>query len=243
MIGAVVEGVAALAEGWVRIARTPRLRLLAAAPVAVAAGAFALGIWGGIELAGWAADRFLPRFEGLLVALRWIALGAGYAIAVIGSLVAAKTLVLPVASGPFAEAIAARIEAAERGAPEAPAGAPLAKALGRSVETAVYGLAVLAVALPLLLIPVAGPVLYLVPAAYVEALGALDATFSRRGLGLAEKRSFLRENLGAALGLGGAVLLVNMVPIVNLLAVPAAAAGGALLVLRKESPALAGRER
>jgi CysZ protein len=244
MIGPLATGTRKFFEGAATLAATPRLWPYAAAPIAIAALAFGLGIFGGVELAGWAARRWLGGWTGVLAVFRYLALALGYLAAVAFSLVAAKTLILPVAASPFNAMISERTEALATG--EKPRGKPPGAALRsalHAVATSLYGLAILVAFLPLLLLPGVGAALYFAPAAYVEALSALDATFARKGLTLGEKRAWLRAHFAEALGFGLSIVLVNLVPLAGLAAVPAAAAGGALLFLGKEPHAVAARQR
>src|SRR5438445_5648744 len=101
MIGSFATGAKAFFDGLSTLAASPRLWPLAAAPVAIAALAFALGVWGGIALAHWAGERFLAGWTGALAPLRWLALALGYAVGVLGALVAAEAVILPIAAAPF----------------------------------------------------------------------------------------------------------------------------------------------
>lgn len=235
-----VSGVRAFFDGLATLAATPRLWPLALAPIAIAALAFAGGVWGGIALVHWAAGHWLAHWTGVLAPLRFIALALGYAIGVLASFVAAEAVILPIAASPFLTAISEAVEvlATRRKPAPLPLGESV-RALAHALATSLFGLLVLVAFLPLLLLPGIGALLYLAPTAYVAALAALDATFARKGLTLGAKRAWLRENSGAALGFGGAMIAVNLVPLVGLVAVPAAAAGGALLIVRKEIGAIA----
>jgi uncharacterized protein involved in cysteine biosynthesis len=85
------------------------------------------------------------------------------------------------------------------------------------------------------LLPVIGPIIALVGGGYLAsrfaAYDALDATFSRWGWSYARKTAFLRGRRALSLGLGSVVAGLLLVPIVNALAMPIGAAGGALLAI------------
>lgn len=241
MIGRLGAGVAALFEGARLLVTTPRLWPYALAPVALAAVALGLGILGGIELMDRIDERFFAGMrDGVLAPVRWLALALGYVVSVVAAFILAKTLILPIAGAPFNELLSERVEvlATGRELPWRPFGEAMrANLVGawRGVGAALYGVAVQVLFLPLLFLPVVGAVLYLVPSAYVEAWNALDVTLGRKGLTLAARREWLRRNRGESIGLGAAVLALNLVPLAGLFAVPSAVAGGTLLVARGEA--------
>lgn len=100
-----------------------------------------------------------------------------------------------------------------------------------------FALEVLAAALCLLLflVPVAGavlsPVLFAAQGAFFLALAFLDYPLDRRKLGVRGKLAFCRRHAAEVMGFGAAVYLVMMVPLLNVLMVPAAAAGATRLYL------------
>jgi CysZ protein len=67
----------------------------------------------------------------------------------------------------------------------------------------------------------------------------LGYPMDRRGLSFHDKRRFLRTRLKSTLGFGVGNLVVASIPLVNILLIPAAVAGGTLLFLDLEpdSPA------
>lgn len=83
------------------------------------------------------------------------------------------------------------------------------------------------------------PLLWLGFGAYMLALEYVDYPASNHGLSFAHKRAVLSQRRGLCLGFGGAVTLFSMVPLANLLVMPAAVAGATALWvehLSKESP-------
>ncbi len=91
-------------------------------------------------------------------------------------------------------------------------------------------------ALVLLLVPVLGALTYAALAGFFLALNYLDPAMDRRRLGLRAKLAFCREHLPEALGFGLAVYVAMLVPLVNLLAVPSAAAGAAGMFVELRAP-------
>lgn len=96
--------------------------------------------------------------------------------------------------------------------------------------------------LPLHLLPGIGAVLDLVIGGGISAVFVahqlVDGTLSRRAMSLREKLAWMRAHPGPLLGLGVAGLVILAVPLVNLIGLPVAVAGGTLLVveLGAESP-------
>lgn len=229
-------GARAVFRGAATIASNRVLWPYAIAPLVLASFAFALGLFGGIELATALAERWFHGWTGWFWgSLRGVAVAFACLAALLVSMVAARLVILPIAAAPFNSLLSARVEELMTGRPlpDVPfrdAVRQLLPAALRGVATTLYGLAVLIVCLPLLLVPAIGFILYLLPSAHVEALSALDATFGRKSMSLAAKRTWLAQRRPLAMGFGAAILLGNLVPLGTLLVVPAAAAGGALLV-------------
>jgi CysZ protein len=179
-------------------------------------------------------------FIGAFVAaMQLLGLGWALAIPVLGVF-----LFLPVASlvaAPFNEAIAETVETLRTGREPPPfsAGRLLAD-LGRAVahesrkilRWLLLSAAVLALSL---LVPVVGPIIGVAGGAYVAArfaaYDALDATLSRWGWSYERKTTFLRQRRALCLGLGAVVAALLLVPVVNAIAMPVGAAGGAVLAL------------
>jgi len=157
------------------------------------------------------------------------------AAAVVGMLVLAYLLFFPLARvllAPFAEKISERVETRVLGSV---GGAGDGGAVRAVVEAAKMLAFQASVALPLLLllfVPVAGEVLLFVAGAFLTGIGALDVAMSRKRMRLGEKLSFARRNAGLTLGLGIAIYLVLLVPVLNLLALPLGAVAATLAFLR-----------
>ena len=152
-------------------------------------------------------------------------------------------LFLPIASllsSPFNEMIAERVEEIALGRTPPPFSAArlvreLAQGLVHAIRSflrwVILAVAVLACAT---FLPGIGAVIGFVGGAFIAArfaaYDALDATWSRRGWSYEKKQKFLRERRALTLGLGGTIAGLLLVPVLNALALPFGAAGGALLV-------------
>lgn len=178
----------------------------------------------------WATSlRVLHGFAELLVGT--LMLLVGYVlVTILGALVAA----------PFNDALSERVEALYTGRP-GPAFSfrTLLRDLLRTIRLeALKILLYVGVMLPLFLfgfiLPVLGPVQtaagFLFTTGYF-ALDYMDWPASREGLGVRARLAFVRDHLGPALGFGTGVWLFLFVPVVNLLLMPAAVAGGTMMYL------------
>lgn len=162
-------------------------------------------------------------------------------------LVGAYLLFFPLARvllAPFADKISVRVETLALGEPppsQFELGAAATDA-GRALVEALKMLALQAVvSLPLLVIPVAGPVLAIAAGVFFNGLGTMDIALGRKRLRLGEKLALARRHLGFVLGLGTAVYIVALVPFVNLLAIPLGAVAATTGALRIRAAALPDR--
>lgn len=151
------------------------------------------------------------------------------------------TLVASAIAGPFNDLISEKTETLVTGVfQETPFSfGTLLKDSGRSIlhSFKILGiyLGLLLLGLPVLLIPGAGGLLFSALGAllssYVLAYEYLGYPMDRRRFSFSEKRRFLRSKFSSVLGFGLGNLAVASIPIVNVLFIPAAVAGGTLLFL------------
>lgn len=80
-------------------------------------------------------------------------------------------------------------------------------------------------------IPILGSVASLLLAAALLGYGFFVVSAGRKGLDLRQRIALARANLSPILALGGCALLTNLIPIVNLLALPVFVVAGTLLFL------------
>lgn len=148
-------------------------------------------------------------------------------IVIVGAiLVGAYLLFFPLARlllAPFADKISERVEVLAYGEPP-PSEFDVARAATDTARSVVEALKMLSfelvITLPLLLVPIAGPVLALVAGVFFNGIGALDIAMGRKRLRFGQKLRLGVRNLGFVLGLGTAIYLVLLVPVLNLLAIP-----------------------
>ena len=146
-------------------------------------------------------------------------------------------LFLPLASLisiPFLEQLSQRGEdlLLHKPRPEAVAGLPwrvwwreLLGLLGLKIVIMLLGL-------PLLLVPLVGPVCYLWLLSALTAFDSLDLVLSRKGFRLAEKGHFVRQHGTQLLLFSLPLLLMSWVPLLQLLLLPAATLAAVELFLR-----------
>ena len=153
-------------------------------------------------------------------------------LAVAAVLVGAYLLFFPLARvllAPFADKISERVEASVLGVGAAPDDASAARAVVEAVKMFLFQASI---SLALFLIPVAGAPLALLAGVFFNGLGALDIVMARKRLRFSEKLGLARRNLAFTLGLGAAVYVVLLVPVVSLLAIPLGAVAGTLGYMR-----------
>ncbi|HEY0500718.1 MAG TPA: EI24 domain-containing protein [Kutzneria sp.] len=238
MISDFFAGVGLLLRGFGIVFRTPRLLLLGALPAVLTGGlllglVITLGIFAPdlVALATPFADGWDHTYQQIFRDLVTVALVIG--LLYLGLLVfAAATLAV---GAPFYESIARRVEDRLGGVPTEHDTSWLtdtvdnAKVVGAS--------ALLAIPLFLIdLVPVvgetAGPVIGVCVSAWMFGLELSVVPFSRRGLPLAARRHLLGQRRAMAFGFALPAYLLCLVPLLAIIVMPAATAGGTLLAQR-----------
>lgn len=238
MIRDFFAGVGLLLRGFGIVFRTPRLLLLGALPAVVTGGlllglVITLGVygpdlvaWGTPFAAGWDAG-YRELFRDLIE----VALVVG--LIFLGLLVfAAATLAI---GAPFYESIARRVEDQIGGAPVDAGGSWWSDTLDNAKVVGASA----ALAIPLFLIdlvPVvgetAGPVIGVCVNAWLFGLELSVVPFARRGLPLGARRHLLGQRRALAFGFALPAYLLCLVPLLAIVVMPAATAGGTLLAHR-----------
>jgi CysZ protein len=233
-------GVGLLISGFRIVVRTPRLLLIGALPailttVLLLSGLITLIVFVD-ELAAFLTPFADSWSEGWQTLLR-VALGVGMlAGAIFVSVLLFAVLTLTI-GGPFYEKIAAHVDTSmDASEGRTPAVVPEPKwweeasasirVLARSV---LYALGLLGFGL----IPLVGqsmvPVVSACVAGWLIAVELVGVAFSRRGLGLDERRRALRSRRLLTLSFGVPAYLLCLVPLLAIVVMPAAVAGGTLL--------------
>jgi CysZ protein len=242
-----VAGARTLGAGFGLLARSPRLLALGALPALVTSVLLlvalgSLGYFSADLAAGMTpfADGWPEFWRGSLRVLLAVLLVGGGVLVGSVSFVALTLLV----GGPFYEHIAERAERGlglDAGGDGAGWWRSAVRGLRDTVRLVLLS-AVGAVLLGLLgLLPVVGqlaaPVLGALFGAWMISLEMVGLVFLRRGLRLGDRHRALRRHASTVLGFGLPAYLLCLVPVAQLVVVPAAVVGGTLLAHRVLGPA------
>lgn len=222
----------------------PRIRLFVIVPVLINLVLFSLLSWLLIDQIGVAAswlDAHLVEWLDWLLWLLWLIIGAlwlviyGYSFSMISNSIAA----------PFYGLLAEQVQAQLTGKGlETPVTlksfiAMVKRTLVREGQKLLYLLprllVLIVVSIPLYFIPVAGvavPVIWFIWSAWSLALENIDYAADNNLVSFATMRDTMKTNRTLYLSFGSAAALAASIPIFNLLAVPAAVAGGTALWLK-----------
>jgi CysZ protein len=229
------KGAACFLRGLSLLGR-PRIRRYALAPFLVSAVVFAALAW-------FTATRFTDLVDFLLAQvpawLQWIEwlLWIVFTLLAGGLVFFTFVLVVGIVGAPFHSYLAEAVEEHLTGtrAPAAPFTRAVLQLPGTMLDELKKVFYALLLAIPFLLlflvpvVNIAAPVLWFLFCAWITAFSYADYTMSNHGLKLADIRRMLRRRRFLALGFGSVAFLALMTPILNLLAVPAAVCGGAVL--------------
>lgn len=194
----------------------------------------------------WSAP---PDGDGLWASmLRGVRSAFGFILTLLalGLAVVAALFASQIAAAPFHEALSHAVELIRCGtSPDASSLRALIRDALRSMQLACAKLALyVALMLPLwigsLLVPGIGAVIasgagFAITVAFV-ALDHLDWAAARHGLSVRERIGLLRAHPAATSGFGLSVWALLFVPVVNLVLMPAAVAGGTLLFIELRAP-------
>jgi CysZ protein len=216
-------------------------------PIVLASLVTAIAVWLVLDhrheliAALWSAP---PTGDGLWSdVLRWLRSALGFVLtgAALAFAVIAALFVSQIVAAPFHEALSHAVELIRCGAsPDSSTLASLIRDALRSVQLAIAKLGLyVALMLPLwigsVLVPGAGALVasgagFAITIAFL-ALDHLDWAASRHGLSVRERIGFLRTHPAALAGFGLSVWVLLFVPVLNLVLMPAAVAGGTLLFI------------
>lgn len=245
------KGVGDVARGFRFLSANPRLWPWVIAPAVITLLAIVAVIWGIVAASDPAVTWVAHRLPGWLQG--WV--GGLLRLLVVAALSTGGFLVFVtlagLVAGPFCELLSEAVE--ERVTGVAGPGFSVGALVRGLVMGAVHALRRLVLYLLTLglvfvlgsFIPLVGPAIALALGAYFTASSAaydcFDAVFGRRLWPYDDKVRFLRVHRGRALGLGGAVTGLLLVPVVNLVALGIGAVGATLAVLDIERRAAASR--
>lgn len=237
MIGEFARGADALAKGFGLMLR-PGVKRYAALPLVINAVIFAVIIVIGAHEFAYAIAWIEAQLPGWLKWLRWLLwiLFGGAALLVVFY---CFTFVVYIVGAPFNVLLAARVDRLVNGQVDGlnegfwrGLGADLRSMLQVLRYQLLWTLIIAALGIVALVIPginLLVPIAWFVFGAWMLALGYSDLALGRRGYRFAEQRRLFDRYRGRVLGFGCATALATLVPVVNLVVMPAAVAGAVWL--------------
>jgi CysZ protein len=221
--------------------RTGGIKRHVAVPIVLTVVLLVVLLVGGVAAAHWLLGPTGPndvaRFSRTLFEV----------VVIAALLIGAYLIFFPLARvllAPFADKISERVEALALGQ-SAEAGFDVGSATSGAAHSLVEAVKMLGfqlvVTVPLLLVPLAGAPLAVLASVFFNGLGTMDIAMGRKRMRLGEKLRLARAHLAFVLGLGTAVYVVLLIPVVNLLAIPLGAVAATMAFLRFTLPRRAAR--
>ena len=212
----------------------PGLKRYLIVPVTINILVFSLVGWLGFSQFDGLLDRFMPESSWLYY-FRWI-LWPLFAITLILMIFYTFTIIANLLAAPFNGKLAEEVERILTG--ERPPGAPgsIAADIIPSVLSELRKLVYFLVrALPLLLlflipvVQIGAPFLWILFSAWFLSVEYMDYPMGNHGIKFRDQKTAMKRIRLTALGFGGGVTLLMLIPILNFLAMPAAVAGATAL--------------
>ncbi len=232
MNGNILRGADYLAQG-LRLLSRPGIRPFVLIPLAINMVLFGGALWWGAQQVGALGALVSNWLPGWLEWLSWLLwpvffllalLFVGYGFSIVANLIAA----------PFNGYLAEKTEHLLRGSPVATENnwrtllLLVPRSIGRELRKLVYFAPLLLGVFLLSLVPginaVAAPLGFLV-ASWMMALQYLDYPIDNHAMSFSSVKQAARQQRLTSLGFGGAVMLGTMIPILNLIIMPAAVCG------------------
>lgn len=234
-------GLSDFAKGASYVMARPGLYKWVAAPFALTLLVLVAVAWGVYGIAAPGADAIASLLPGFLESLLAGVLKALFvAVLAVGGYVV-FVAVAAMITAPFCEMLSEAIECERSGEEGPPFSVPtflrdLVLGILHAVRrVSLFLLSIAAIFLVGAVIPGLGPILATILSGYVTvrfaAFDAMDAVMARKGWRYGQKKSFLRTHSSRTFGLGAAIALLLLVPLVNVVALPFGAAGATLLYL------------
>lgn len=241
------SGLRYVGKGFTLI-KQPGIRPFVVIPFVINVLIFALAVWFAGAKFSELMDWMLPQFTGWLVwlnVLRYL-LWPLFAIVLLILIFYSFTIVANLIGSPFNAVLAARLEARLSGIePNTQGGLATAlggikNALGSELKKIAYLVFWMIPLIIVSFIPVINfisPVLWAVFGAWMLALEYTDYPMGNHDMYFAEERALLRRHKPLALGFGGGIMLMTMIPVLNFFAMPVGVAGATALWVERLSAA------
>lgn len=256
MIKPLSNGIALIFRGF-ELAKKPSIRPYMIVPLIVnvllfsLAGYFAINAindalsvldFSGVDLWSW-LDWLEPFIETVGSTLKWVLLIASVLLIlfIAGSVF---TMITHLLISPFIGILAEKVEKDihETSYPSH----TVAQIAGRTIKrellklkywlTRAIGLVILTIILSFIpVVQMISPVLWYLFGAWILALQYMDVPADNNGKSFDEVLTLMKQNRAEVMGFGGATLLLTSTPIVNLIIIPIAVAGGVIFWVEKMS--------
>ena len=236
MITDIIKGARYALAGF-SLVNTRGIRRYVAIPLCINISLFIVGIYFAYGQANTSIAQlvnWLPDWLDWLSWLMWLLFAAVMSIVVFFTF----TLLSNLLGSPFNGLLAEKLEQKLTGNPP-PSGGRFIESL-RGIQSAIisefskFGYLV-SRAIPLIVISfipvlnVLSPLLWFGFGAWMLALEYMDYPMGNHGFSFREQREVAKQKCGIALGFGGAVVVITMIPILNFVAMPVAVAGATKL--------------
>lgn len=232
-----------LREG-LRLVLSPGLRLFVILPLTVNVLLFFGLVWLAIRQFGIWVDAFMPSLPDWLGFLEYVLWPLFVALVVL-MVFFTFTLLANIIAAPFNGFLAEKVEVVVRGNDASPPFswtellAMLPRTLGRELRKLAYFAPRALALLVLSFIPVlnlAAAPLWLLFGVWMMAVQYIDYPADNNKLSWAEMMAWLRQRRWQSLGFGAVTYAALLVPVLNLLVMPAAVAGATLFWVREGGP-------
>lgn len=204
---------------------------------------FSLAIWLAIKQFDGLMDRMLAWLPSWLSWIEWLILPI-FAVLILIAVYFTFTIVANLLAAPFNSLLAERVEQKLNGLPvpafkgyKALAGT-LGKTMVSEVRKVLYMLKWLPILLIISVIPVVNfiaPFAWAVYGSWMLSLQYTDFAMGNHQLYIKEELPLLRRNRATALGFGGFLTIIMMIPVINFFVMPVGVAGGAAFWVKKLS--------
>ncbi len=222
----------------------PGLRSFVLVPLIINVVLFTLAIWLLVQqFSGW-VDYWLSFVPDWLSFLDWL-LWPVFALLVLVSVYFSFGVVANFIAAPFNGLLAERVEQRLRGAIIADEGwkgllASVPRALAREMSKLLYFIPRFLILFIITLIPLIGlasPVLWFLFGAWMMAIQYCDYPMDNNRISFTDLRAYLKRYRLSSVGFGGLISLGMMVPLLNLLIMPAAVVGATIFWVEEFAPA------